>query len=81
MNGAAGPHAVPEGGARPDKPTADDVIDGEALPGTRVLEELINNVFRENKGEDLDIETLRELRQRLRNWVEALKSVTNRRGA
>ena len=37
-----------------DKPSADDLVDGTALAGTRDLEELINAVFRENKGEDLD---------------------------
>ena len=34
-----------------DKPSADDLVNGTALAGTRDLEELINNVFRENKGE------------------------------
>ena len=33
-----------------DKPSADDLVDGTALAGTRDLEELINDVFRENKG-------------------------------
>lgn len=56
-----------------DRPTADDVIDGEALPGTHNLEELINDVFRESKGEDLArVETLRELRQSIESKVEAL---------
>ena len=56
-----------------DKPTADDLVDGTALAGTRDLEELINNVFRENKGEDLDrVSSLRDVRQSIQEKVEAL---------
>ena len=44
------------------KPTVDDVLEGEALPGTHNLEELINDVYRKEKGEDLArVETLRDL--------------------
>ena len=56
-----------------DKPTADDLVDGTALAGTRDLEELINNVFRENKGKDLDrVSSLRDVRQSIQAKVEAL---------
>ena len=56
-----------------DKPSADDLVDGTALAGTRDLEELINNVFRENKGEDLDrVSSLRDVRQSIQEKVEAL---------
>ena len=56
-----------------DKPSADDLVDGTALAGTRDLEELINNVFRENKGEDLDrVNWLRDVRQSIQEKVEAL---------
>ena len=52
--GEPGPHALPAGDPGPRQTQRDDLVDGTALAGTRDLEELINNVFRENKGEDLD---------------------------